>query len=302
MKAHRQLIAMVLLAAPALALAQATVEPPVLAVAALAKAPRVDGDLAEWGSTGWLALAVTPALQRTDRPRHGLEEADDRNVTGSLTLLIKAGVADGRLFVALRWPDASADADPPVWEWRDGAYKAARRWDDQLSLRFHLAGDFNRSMLSASEYRVDVWLWSAGRSNPGGVAEDLSHAFSTRATENAAEYALPGGATVYMRKPRDAGLPPWRPLPPPRQHQGERAPAIELQKPTGSAADVAARGQWKAGFWQLEFARALNTGHPDDAVFKPGTRLLGQVAVFNRGRDEHKSVTEPLLFDFSALR
>lgn len=301
MKPPRQLVPLALLAAAGPALAQVPA-PPVVSVALLAAAPRVDGDLTEWGSAGWTALAVKPALERKDRPRHGLDEADDRNSTGSLTLLLKAGVADGRLYIALRWPDASQDAEPPTWEWHEGRYRASRRWDDQLALRFHLAGEFNRSMLSASEYRVDVWLWSAGRSNPSGLAEDLSHTFTTRTTEDASEYALPGGATVYIRKPRDSGTPPYRNLPPPRAHQGERVPAIEAQKATGSAADVAARGQWKAGFWQLEFSRALDTGHADDVVFRPGTRLLGQVAVFNRGRDEHKSVTEPLLLDFPPLR
>lgn len=54
--------------------------------------------------------------------------------------------------------------------------------------------------------------------------------------------------------------------------------------------------------WQLEFGRALVTGQADDVPFKPGEKLLGQMAVFNRGSAEHKSVSEPLLFDFSALK
>jgi hypothetical protein len=48
-------------------------------------------------------------------------------------------------------------------------------------------------------------------------------------------------------------------------------------------------------------SRALLTGNADDAGFKPGQKLLGQIAVFNRSSDEHKSISEPLLFDFGAI-
>ncbi|CAD5374434.1 Ethylbenzene dehydrogenase [Rubrivivax sp. A210] len=287
------------LLAPAPAAAQAA---QALPVPALATPPKVDGDLAEWGSEGWLAVAVRPALERKDRPRYGLDEADDQNHTGSLTVQIKAGIADGRLFIAVRYPDSREDKDTAAWEWRDGRYVQSRRSEDQFAVRFHLAGDYDRSMLSARDYRADVWLWSAGRSNPTGVADDYSHSFTTRSTEDAAEYSLPGGKTAYIRKPRDAGRPAYRSLPAPREHKGDRLPAFEAQKATGSAADVAARGQWKAGFWSLEFARALHTGQADDVVFVPGQKLLGQIAVFNHGRDEHKSVSEPVLFEFAPPR
>ena len=113
---------------------------------------------------------------------------------------------------------------------------------------------------------------------------------------------IAGGKTVYIRKQRDAGVPPYRQLPAPAERKADRLPSFETQKPSGSVANVAARGQWSAGTWSLEFARALNTGAADDVVFRPGQKLLGQIAVFNRGNAEHKSVSEPLLFDFSAVR
>lgn len=294
------------LAAACLAALQAAAQgpdaaPQPLPVAALPAAPRVDGDLSDWGSEGWVSVTVKPALDRKDRPRYGLEEADDRNVTGTLTVQLKAGVAGGRFYLAARWPDATEDKEHQGWEWRGTKYMLARRFDDQFALRLHLAGDFDRTMLSARDYKVDVWLWSAARTNPTGFADDQHHSFTTRATEDAAEYALPGGKTVYLRKQRDAGTPPYRSLPAPRQPMGERLPSFELLKPAGSAADVAAKGQWKAGVWSLEFSRALNTGHADDVVLRAGQKVLGQIAVFNRADAEHKSVSEPLLIDLSAL-
>lgn len=274
--------------------------PQVLAVGALASAPKVDGDLSEWGTDGWIGVPIKPALEKKDRPKYGLEEIDDHNVTGSLTVQLKTGVHGGRFYLAVKFADATEDKDHQGWEWRGTKYALARRYDDQFAVRFHLSGDYDRTMLSAKEYKADVWLWTAARTNPTGFAEDLNHSFTTRVTEDAAEYSLPGGKTVYIKKQRDAGVPPYKNLPASRDNKGEKLPSFETQKPNGSVADVAAKGIWKGGFWTLEFARAMNTGSTEDVAFKPGLKLLGQIAVFNRGQAEHKSVSEPLLFDFSA--
>lgn len=276
--------------------------PQLIPVASLGTAPKVDGDLSEWGTGGWIAIQVKPALERKDRGQYGLEEEDDRNVTGSITVQLRAGVAQGVFYLAVKYPDPNEDKEFQGWEWRGTKYMLARRFDDQFAVRFHLAGDYDRTMLSARQYQVDVWHWSAARTNPTGIADDMMHTFSTRLTDDAAEYSLPGGKTVYIRKIRDAGVPPYRQLPAPAQNQGDRLPSFETQKASGSAANVAARGRWNAGAWSLEFSRQMNTGASDDVAFKPGQKLLGQIAVFNRGSAEHKSVSEPLLFDFSAVR
>jgi hypothetical protein len=237
-----------------------------------------------------------------ERPKYGLDPGDDRNVTGSLTVQVKAAVARGRLYLAVKYPDASEDKEYRGWEWNGERYAEAKKLDDLFSVRFHLGGEYDRSMLSGREYQVDVWLWSAARTNPAGVAEDYSHAISTRGIEDAAEYVLPDGRTVYIKKTRDAGTAPYKTLPRPKENRGARLPAFELQKPAGSVADVVAKGVWRAGEWQLEFGRALDTGNVDDVVFRPGGKVLGQLAVFNKANAEHKSVSEPLLFDFSAVK
>ena len=157
-------------------------------------------------------------------------------------------------------------------------------------------------MLSAKSYVADVWFWSAARTNPVGYAEDWTHQVSTRMIEDAAEYAVKGVGTVFIKKLRDSGSGPYKPLPRPKDKAGERLPSFEvLKSPAGSIADVTAKGRWAAGKWSLELSRKLDTGHADDAAFAAGKKLLGQIAVFNRGADENKSVSESLLFDFGAL-
>lgn len=285
-------------AAPSIALAA----PQVIPVTVADKPAAVDGNLAEWSKAGWQKVTVKPALDKTERSKYGLLPEDDRNQTGTLTVEVKAVVAGDRFFLAVRYPDKAADTEHRSWSWRGERYFEGREREDMFAVRFHLAGDFDRTMLSDKDYTVDVWLWSAARTNPTGVAEDQSHHMTTRLQDSAAEYALPSGKTVYITKRRDAGEAPYRMLPRPKAKKGDSEPSFQLGTPSGSAADVAAKGVWKGGHWNLEFARAMSTGNKDDTAFAPGQKVLGQIAVFNQGHSEHKSVSDPLLFDFSAVK
>ncbi len=284
--------------------ATAAAPPQVIPVSALNNPPQIDGDLKDWEQNGWISVSVRPAVEPQDRGKLGLA-AEDRNQTGRVTVQVKAGVAGDRFYLAVRWPDESADTEYGGWELRGNRYFDQRRREDMFAVRFHMGGDFDRSMLSNKTYTVDTWLWSAARTNPAGLAEDMTQTVSAKPIEQAAEYEVKGIGTVYIKKIRDAGNPIYRMIrpPPTASASAPQSPSFELTgKASGSMADVAAKGVWKAKHWHLEFSRKLDTGNADDVVFKPGQKLLGQIAVFNRGYDEHKSVSEPLYFDFTAIK
>lgn len=281
-------------------------DPPPLAipVGMLPAPPKIDGDLSEWGGAGWIKVPVKPAVAKEDRVKLGLDP-EDKNVTGSLTVQMKAGVADGKLYLAVKWPDDKADLDYQGWAWKGDKYVIdGKRRDDMFAVRFHMEGQYDYSMLTTEKtYKVDVWLWSAGRSNPAGVAEDMVHLISNQPIDDVAEYEIPGKGVVYIKKNRDSGTPPYENAPKPKAREGDLVPSVrQTGKAAGSVADVDAKGVWKAGNWSLEMGRKLNTGHPDDAVFQPGKKLIGQIAVFNRGSSENKSVSDILSFDFSAIK
>jgi hypothetical protein len=277
-------------------------DPQLVSMASLPEAPTVDGNLAEWGTTGWLKIPIKPAVEPHERAALGLD-GEDHNATGRMTVQLKATVAQGRLFLAVRWPDNAADTEHKGWQWAGAKYAEGKLREDMLALRFHKQGDYDRSMLASKSYGVDVWLWSAARTNPAGLAEDWQHLISNKPIEDAAEYDVKGVGTVYIKKNRDAGSPIYRNLRAPKEKGVDRLPSFEItDKASGSVADVSAKGSWRAGEWRLEMSRRLDTGNQDDVVFEPGRRLVGQIAIFNRGSGEHKSVSEPLLFDFSTLR
>ena len=265
-------------------------------------APAVDGDLRDWGSAGWSKIAGKPAVEKAARAKLGLEP-EDRNVTGSLTVELKALAAGGNLYIAAHWPDDAPDVEYRPWEWHGSKYSESSKRDDMFSMRFPLEGEFDRSMLSGKSYKVDVWVWSAGRSNRAGLAEDMAHIVTTRHMEDVAEYQVQGVGTVYIKKQKDAGKPIYRNLRPPKEKTQDRLPSIELTgNAAGSIADVAAKGVWQKGRWNLELARKLDTGHSDDGVFRPGQKISAQIAVFNRGSDEHKSISEIFVLDFGAVK
>ena len=262
-------------------------------VEVLAASPAVDGSLDEWSVEGWQVIRIQPAV-----------ENDEKNRLGNAEVQFRAGVHEGRLYIAARWPDVHADRVFKTWNWTGSKYCRGKQQDDMFALRFDLDGDYDTCMLSDRSYRVDTWLWSAGRSDPAGFAEDTWQTITTKYTENAAEYTSPTGDTIYIRKGRDAGSPIYRNTRPERKKfAGDKLPGIEQnESPSGSVADVRGKGEWLDGYWHLEMSRKLETGYEDDTMFQSGDEKMGAIAVFDRNHAEHKSVSGSLLFDFSALR
>lgn len=261
-------------------------EPQTVRVSKLEVAPTVDGDLTDWPDAGWATIPLKPAV-----------EGDEKNRTGELEAQFQARISGGHIFVAVRWPDSDESVEYRPWRKRGSRYQRSKKRDDMLAVRFHMSGDYDRTMLSERSYVADVWLWSAARSNLAGLADDAMHTISTKPLDKATEFKTPGGRTVYIKKTADAGEPLYRTVKAAKDETRKAAPSTEVtQSASGSRADVTAAGTWLDGHWQLELSRALDTGHPDDVALTPGTALLGQIAVFNQGYSEHKSVSEPLLF------
>lgn len=258
-----------------------------MTVVILPAAPVVDGDLGEWEGIPFQEIPITPTLKQ-----------DRKNRVGKQNVELRAGIFDGRFYLAARWPDATKDDSYRPWRWRDGRYKRLEKHDDQFAVRFHMSGDYDACMLGKSSYRVDVWRWSAGRSNPAGMAEDQMHTLSMEPMEDASEFMGPHGM-VHILKRSDAGERFFANTPAPKSQGQDEEPGITQQGAgSGSLVDVTAKGIWRDGFWHLEMSRALNTGHEDDAILGQGKIIQGAIAVFDGEGDEHKSVSGTLNFQF----
>ena len=101
------------------------------------------------------------------------------------------------------------------------------------------------------------------------------------------------GRTFYLHRSGDAGEPAYTSKAYP-EFIGETAPKFISQQPSGSRADIQAKGQWHEGFWSVELARPLETGHNDDVQFKPDkTYLFGLSRYEIAGREPDQRIAEP---------
>jgi hypothetical protein len=209
-------------------------------------------------------------------------------VGGPPSVRVRAAVVDGTLHLLLRWEDAHEDRAHRPFVLGEGGWKPGPDLEDQASVAFPMEGAFTADMLSPDEALWDVWHWKACRTDPAGHAQDRVHrmTFADPGGKRSAE-PLADGRTLFIARPEDAGTPVTETLPAPGpEAAGATAPQFRARKPSGSAADVAARGTWSAGTWTLEAARALSTGHPDDRALAGAGEVPFAIAILDRSVDD----------------
>lgn len=264
--------------------------PQAVAVQRLATAPVIDGELSEWKG-GWITVPVHTAI-----------EGNDKNRTDTTEVALQVGIVGDEIFVAARWADPQENRDYKLWEWKKSkkSYSRGKERDDMFALRFDMGGDFRSCMIEKANYDVDVWLWSAGRSDAQNYASDMWHRISFEMMESAAEYEMDDGTVIYISKSADDGRAGFENSKPGRKtFAGDVLPGVDIiGPPLGSVGDVAAKGVWKEGYWQLEMRRKLNTGNSDDVSLAGVKMIRSQIAVFDQGFAEHKNVSGELQLAF----
>jgi len=258
-------------------------EPPYLSAVALAKGeepPLLDG---RGGDRPW----------QKARPF----SFEVRGESGNVKVTVAALWGDGKVYFLVQWPDEEPDVEhrPWIWSAEERAYIVGKDVEDALALQFSLAERIGDCMLLGKGYEADVWFWRAARTNPSGYAEDVTLAVSLQRIPKANFYEAKNRRTVWVKESRDDGIPPYR-THVAGAYEGDLVRRYLPREPSGSAADVRARGEWKEGSWTLEFSRALATGAEKDAVFRPGREHYFSVALFNgRERSEHSTSAEHVL-------
>jgi hypothetical protein len=218
-------------------------------------------------------------------------------VGGPASVRVRAALVDGTLHLLLRWEDATEDRAHRPWiREGDGPWKAGPDLEDQASVAFPLAGPFTADMLSPEEASWDVWHWKAFRTDPAGYAQDRVHLMSFRDPGgNRSAEPLADGRTLFIARPEDAGESVTETLPEPAEGaEGDRAPRFRARRPTGSAADVSARGAWASGWWTLETGRALSTGQPDDRDLAGAPEVPFAIAILDRSVDDDHTASKVL--------
>jgi hypothetical protein len=252
-----------------------------LVAAKVSKLPTIDGkaDDDAWKSAKELVAKVDEPDE--EKPKHGVS--------------VKA-VHDGESIVFLvTWSDADKSDQHSPFVWKDSAYEADdEKVEDRASLAFEMEGKFDSDMKAGIESKWDVWEWCAARAN-AGYGFDRTHIYSKTpppAPIKARRLTSRDGSLIHFWHPHDEGTPCFKTIPAPEAKGAATILQHQPQTPTGSAADVAAKGEWANGKWTVEFKRKLTTGHKDDTVLAPGKSLGIAVAVYDKAEKSDHLVSK----------
>lgn len=215
------------------------------------------------------------------------------NESKSTEVELRSVRTDTHLYLVVRWKDESKDdviQKPFVWDAAKSAYVEGPEREDMFSVAFELSGAFDPDMLAGVESMWDVWHWKASRTNPQGFAMDRSHRYSKEQWQGKGKsFKDRKGQTIWIARPEDAGDTVEKKQAAPKAKEGDRVAQYFPGTPTGSAADVKAKGAWEGGWWTLEFERKLDTGHADDTKFVPGRAYKMAVSAHDRTGDMDKA-------------
>ena len=260
------------------------------------RAPMIDGsgDDVAWEQSPQLEIWVK-------RPQH-MKESEKGKRPEKQRVVLQA-VHDGRrVYLLARWDDSTADHEHKTWQWSDAetAYVDSGDREDRFAIEFPLGESFHACMLGGIEYEADIWHWKACRSNPAGYAHDKYHRVGfTRQSKKASRWETKNGH-VYIERASDEGQSPYREQSAPEGKTEPRVPKYVAQTPTGSQADVNAKGRHDGTGWTLELARDLDTSNSDDTAFDLESTYRFAIAVFDREGDEDHSTSEELILRFSS--
>lgn len=215
------------------------------------------------------------------------------NAGKSTEVTIRSAHTETHMYVLVRWRDETRDDQahkPFVWEPGKNAYVEGPEREDMLALAFEHTGPFTADMLSPEEAIWDVWHWKATRTNPQGFAMDRTHRYTREQWEGKGKsHPARNGQPIWIARPEDAGDTVEKKQPAPTRREGERVPQYLPGIPTGSAADVRAKGAWSEAWWTLELERKLDPGHPDDTPFDPKRTYRMAVSTHDRTGDMDKA-------------
>lgn len=196
-------------------------------------------------------ISVPPVLDgRADDPCWaGLTEYPIALLNGG-TAVVKACVDSGNVYMLIRFK-GSGSCKYSRWHWDSARqiYVPGKEKEDVFSIVWSARRDFDRG---------DIWLWRAALTNPSGVADDY---FFTRKNKDDFILRVDEGVNSWRAKYFFA-------------FAGAVVDRFYSRAPSGSAADVKAKGSWRKGEWIVEFSRKLNTRKKDDIDFSKHERLF----------------------------
>jgi len=214
-----------------------------------------------------------------------------------LPIKIKGIYTATEIFFLVSFPDPDESRTHKSWIWDKGRkiYTVGFDREDIFVFKWKIESEVDDLSIYADYgYRADIWFWKACRTDPAGYADDKSHFLNTKEDRNATTLFSRSGKSMYLLRNGDEGQSAYK-INLIGEYQGDILQRFSQQQPTGSRADVRAKGTWRNGIWIIEFGRKLITGHKDDIQFHVDKDYLFGVSRYEiAGRPPNAKLSDPL--------
>lgn len=214
-----------------------------------------------------------------------------------IDITLKAAHDGKTIFFLASFPDPTENRQHRtlMWDRNMKAYVNGPEREDVFVVKWSMVNYPTTLTLHENiPYQADIWFWKAMRTDPAGFADDKMHLYKSDKMKNAAMLTSDQGNVFYLTRPGDGGDAAYTTI----LYTGrteDKVPKYGPQQPSGSRADIRAKGLWQDKTWTIEFARALDTGHNDDVRFTPDKRYPFAVSRHEiAGRKPEPEAEQPL--------
>lgn len=225
------------------------------------------------------------------------QEIVTHDKVADLDIAIKSVHTNEKIFFLVRFNDPDQSIIHKQWHWNQNQemYEIGPEREDCVVLKWAMDKKVSNLSLSTEQpYTADIWFWKANRTNPQGYADDKVHYLSANRAAKAKELKSKTGNPMFLRRRGDKGKPTYQSKLY-ADYAGDTIAQYVHQDPTGSRADVTAKGVWFENEWSIEFSRSLITNNDDDVQFNLSKTYLFGVSRYEiAGLEPNPKTSQPL--------
>lgn len=215
----------------------------------------------------------------------------------NLNISIKSIHTNENIFFLVRFDDPDESILHKPWHWNKGdeIYDIGPEREDGFVFKWAMDNTVSDLSLHADQpYIADIWFWKANRTNPAGYADDKIQRLSLTKMPKSMQLKSKTGTPMFLRRQGDRGRSAYQSklfV----DYAGDTIPQFTQQNPSGSRADVQAKGVWANNEWTIEFSRSLTTDNDDDLQFDLSQTYLFGVSRYEvAGRKPDPKLSQPL--------
>jgi Ethylbenzene dehydrogenase len=220
-----------------------------------------------------------------------------RDNIGNMDIALKSVHTNKEIFFLVSYSDSdeSRRHKPWVWNNKKQIYEMGPEREDCFIFKWAMGKEItDLSIHSDQPYRADIWFWKANRTDPAGYADDKHQKLSSIKLPKSQKILSKSGNPMFLQRRGDSGKSAYKSklyI----EYSGESVLQFKNRIPSGSRADVKAKGVWSDNEWCIEFSRSLISGYDDDIQFDLSQQYFFGVSRYEiAGRKPDRKLSQPL--------